>query len=130
MATIDDKHSQLLTSRNLAAVTVLRPDGSPHTTPTWIDYDGEDVLVNTAYGRAKTRYLERTPVASALVVDEDDPYLWVSVSGPAELTREGAVDHVNKLSRRYTGSDYDMDEQHAKERVIVRIRPEHVTVRG
>ena len=89
MAKIDDKHAELLRSTNLAATTVIRPDGSPHTTPTWIDYDGEHVLVNTAYGRAKPRYLEQTHVASVLVVDDRDPYLWVTVSGPAELTQDG-----------------------------------------
>jgi PPOX class probable F420-dependent enzyme len=130
MAKIDDKHAQLLRSKNLAATTVVRPDGSPHTTPTWIDYDGEHVLVNTAYGRAKPRYLEQTHVASVLVVDESDPYLWVTVSGPAELTQDGAAEHINELSRRYNGKDYDMDEQHARERVIVKIKPERVTASG
>src|SRR4029078_3293232 len=68
VAKIDDKHAQLLRSKNLAATTVVRPDGSPHTTPTWIDYDGEHVLVNTAYGRAKPRYLEPNHVASVPAV--------------------------------------------------------------
>ena len=27
----------------LAALTTLHPDGSPHTTPVWIDRDGDDV---------------------------------------------------------------------------------------
>ena len=123
MAKIDDKHAQLFKGTNLAAVTTVRPDGSPQTTPTWVDYDGEHVLINTAYGRAKPRYLEQNPVASVLVVDESDPYLWASVSGPAELTRDGAAEHINELSLRYNGKDYDMTPEHAKERVIVRITP-------
>ena len=31
----------------------MREDGSPHVTPVWIDYDGENVLVNSARGRTK-----------------------------------------------------------------------------
>src|SRR5437763_13559398 len=116
MAKIDDKHAELLRSKNLAATTVVRPDGSPHTTPTWVDYDGEHVLVNTAYGRAKPRYVEQNPIASVLVVDSANPYLWVSVSGPAELTRDGAAEHINDLSLRYNGRDYDMTPEQAKER--------------
>jgi PPOX class probable F420-dependent enzyme len=127
---IDEKHAGLLRSKNLAAVTVVRPDGSPHTTPTWVDYDGQHVLVNTAYGRAKARYLEQNPVASVLVVDEQNPYLWVSVSGRAELTQDGAREHINQLSHRYNGQDYDMDEEHARQRVIVKLRPERVTTSG
>ena len=37
----------------LAVVTTLLADGSPHSTVVWIDCDGEDVLFNTARGRAK-----------------------------------------------------------------------------
>ena len=64
---------------------------------------------------------------AALVVDGDDPYSWVSVSGPAELVDEGAVEHIHELSRRYNGTDYSLRE--GEQRVIVRITPEHVTLR-
>jgi|SRR3954449_8589471 PPOX class probable F420-dependent enzyme len=127
MATIDEKHARLLKATNLAAVTTLRRDGSPHVTPTWIDWDGEHVLFNTARGRAKVRHIEGNPRAAVLVVDEADPYSWVSVSGPAELVDEGAVEHINELSHRYNDRDYPLPE--GEQRVIVRITPERVTQR-
>ena len=127
MAGIDERHAGLLKSTNLAAVTTLRRDGSPHTTPTWVDWDGEHVLVNTARGRAKVRHVERNPEVGVLVIDRDDPYSWVSVSGPAELVDEGAVEHIHSLSHRYNGKDYPLPE--GEQRVIVRITPERVTQR-
>jgi PPOX class probable F420-dependent enzyme len=127
VAPIDEKHEALLKSTNLAAVTTLRRDASPHTTPTWVDWDGEHVLVNTARGRAKVRHIEANPRVGVLVVDRDDPYSWVSVSGPAELVDEGADEHIHELSRRYMGRDYSIGE--GEQRVIVRITPERVTQR-
>ena len=127
MTGIDEQHAQLLRGKNLAAVTTIRRDGSPHVTPTWVDWDGEHVLVNTARGRAKVRHLEQNPQAAALVVDPENPYSWVSVSGTAELVDEGAEEHIHELSRRYNGTDYTIGQ--GEERVIVRITPERVTQR-
>ena len=51
MATLNEKQAALFTDRNWGVIATIREDGSPHATPVWIDYDGENVLVNSAYGR-------------------------------------------------------------------------------
>jgi len=66
MAEIGEKQAQLLTGKNLAHFATLRADGSPHLTVTWIDWDGENVLVNTAVGRAKEGHLRRDPRAAGV----------------------------------------------------------------
>jgi PPOX class probable F420-dependent enzyme len=109
-------------------VTTLRPDGSPHSTVVWVDEDGGDVLFNTAEGRAKPRYLRADPRASILVVDPGDQYRWVSVSGTAELTTEGAREQIDKLARKYLGTD-EYPFYRGEQRVTVRIRPEKVDSR-
>ncbi|MEX0674585.1 MAG: PPOX class F420-dependent oxidoreductase, partial [Gaiellaceae bacterium] len=95
MAKLSEKQIELLRRPNLAIVGTIRPDGTPQLTPTWVDTDGEHVLVNTAEGRWKTRNLRRDPRISVTVVDRDDPYNWVSVTGTAELTHEGAEEHIH-----------------------------------
>ena len=127
-ATLNERQAELLRGENLAIVATVRPDGSPQLTPTWVDYDGEHVLINTAEGRAKPRNLRRNSHVSVCVVDCDDPYNWVSITGTAELTREGAEEHIHKLSHKYNGDDYPLkpDEQ----RVLVKITPERVNPRS
>jgi PPOX class probable F420-dependent enzyme len=110
---------------NYAVVAALRSDGSPHQTVTWVDWDGEHVVVNTSDERAKRQYLERDPRVSVLVLDRENPYRWLSISGRAELTTEGAAEHVNELAHKYRGRDYEFRE--GEERVIVRVKPKHVT---
>ncbi|HET9323732.1 MAG TPA: PPOX class F420-dependent oxidoreductase [Gaiellaceae bacterium] len=128
MPPLTPEQAKLFKEPFLATVATVRPDNSPHLTPVWIDWDGENVVFNTAEGRAKPRYIRRNPVAGVLVVDEGDPYRWVSVSGPAEIVEEGAEEHINELSHRYRGRDYDYVD--GEKRLIVRVKPERVTVRG
>ena len=58
---------------NVAVFAALRPDGTPHQTVVWIDYDGEHVLVNLNTFRTKLRYLEADPRVSVLVLDRTTP---------------------------------------------------------
>jgi PPOX class probable F420-dependent enzyme len=106
--TLNERQAELLWSDNLAIVATLRADGTAQLTPTWVDFDGEHVLINTAEGRAKPRNLRQNPHASVCVVDREDPYNWVSITGTAELTHEGAEEHIHMLSRKYTGDDYPL----------------------
>jgi PPOX class probable F420-dependent enzyme len=126
-ATLNERQADLLWGANIAVVATVRPDGSPQLTPTWVDYDGEHVLINTAEGRAKPRYLRQNPQVGVCVVDCDDAYNWVSISGRAELTHDGAVEHIHKLSRKYTGDDYPLKDD--EQRVLVKIAPERVSPR-
>jgi PPOX class probable F420-dependent enzyme len=128
MAKLTEGQADLFKGKNLATVATIRRDGSPHLTPVWIDWDGQDVLFNTAEGRAKPRHIRRNPVVGVEVIDGHDPYRWVSVTGPAEIVEEGAVEHIQELSRRYTGRDFNLRAD--QKRLIVRVKPERVTARG
>jgi PPOX class probable F420-dependent enzyme len=129
MARLTDEQGQFLKRKNLATVATIRPDGSAQLTPVWIDWDGENVVFNTAEGRFKPRYIRGNPHVSVQVLDRDDPYRWISVTGKAEITEEGAEEHINELSHRYNdGRDYNYVP--GEKRLIVRIKPERVTARG
>jgi hypothetical protein len=46
------------------------------------------------------------------------------VTGHADLVKEGAEEHIHKLSRKYNGSDYPLPE--GEQRLIVKVTPERV----
>ena len=50
------------------------------------------------------------------------------MTGPAEISDEGAEEHINELSHRYFGRDYHYVE--GEKRLIVRITPDRVFARG
>jgi PPOX class probable F420-dependent enzyme len=123
---LTEAEAQLLLEPNFGVVAVLRPDGSAHQTIVWVDWDGERALFNTAEGRAKTDYLRRDPRASLLVVDRDDPWRWISISGTAALTHDGAEESIHRLGKKYRGWDrYPLKP--GEQRVIVHVRADRVT---
>src|SRR5262249_20643126 len=115
-------------NRYAGVFTTVRSDGSLQATPVWVDVDGDDVLVNTRVGRAKERHLHGNPNVSLIVVDPNDMFHWVSVSGRATLDPEGAYEHINTLSHRYSGEDYSYIEN--EQRVIARIGVDKVDSAG
>ncbi len=131
MAALKDQEREFL-DRNpfVGTVTTLRPDGSPHSTIVWVDVEDGKVSFNTALGRAKPKHLEHDPRASILVVDPNDPFRYVAVSGHVEVTEEGADAQIDKLAKKYIGKDTYPWRNPAETRIKVLIEPEKVTTVG
>ena len=131
MAKLEEKPREFLDENPYVGVaTTLREDGSPHSTIVWVDVEGDKVSFNTALGRAKPKHLEHDPRASVLMVDPNNSYKWVAVSGPAEVTEEGADAQIDKLAKKYLGKDEYPWRNPEETRVKVLIEPEKVDASG
>ena len=128
--TLTEQQRAFLEEPFYGAATTLRVDGSPQTTVVWVDVDDDGVSFNTAAGRAKVRHLERDSRLSLIVIDSNDPYRWLSVSGRAELTTESAVEQIDKLAKKYLGKDEYPWRSADEQRVTVRIHPERIEAYG
>jgi PPOX class probable F420-dependent enzyme len=126
MAKLDDAAKALINRPIDGWVTLVRPDGSLHSTVVWVDVDGDEVLFNTAVGRVKERYLRADPRVSVSVLDPDDKYHYLSVSGTARFEEEGADAHIDRLAKKYLGADSYPFRQQGEQRITVRITPDHV----
>lgn len=129
MAQIPPEFHDLFEKRTFAHVATLWPDGSPHSTPVWVDYDAEAdrILVNTERGRRKEKNVRNDPRVAISMTDPDNPYRMLSVTGEVEeVTTEGAREHIDELARRYTGRE-EYGNPIQTERVILSIRPERVS---
>jgi PPOX class probable F420-dependent enzyme len=126
----DDQRRFLDENPFIGTATTLRQDGSPHNTIVWVDTENGVVSFNTAVGRAKERHLRTDPRAAMTVVDPGNPWRWVSVSGPAELTFEGADQQIDKLAKKYLGQDEYPWRRPTEQRIKVRIEPERVDSAG
>jgi PPOX class probable F420-dependent enzyme len=129
---IPESHRDIFERESYAHLATVMPDGTPQVTPVWVDHeDGEYVLVNTARGRRKEKNIRRDPKVGVSVLDPDDPYRYVSVRGTAELTEEGAVEHIDELAQRYMGvEEYPHHGAESGARVIVRISADEVVTSG
>jgi PPOX class probable F420-dependent enzyme len=127
MPEIPESFHDLFEKPTIAHVVTMLPDDRPHNTPVWVDYDAEDnrLLVNTERHRRKAKNVAEDPRVAASMVDPEDPYRYLSVTGEVEeMTTEGAREHIDELAHRYMGQDYPNPIQ--SERVILRIRPDDV----
>ncbi len=124
---IEGRAEDLLKAKNFANVATLRRDGSVQVAPVWVDVEDGLAVVNSAEGRAWPRNLERDPRVTLTVQNMENPYEYVEIRGRvAELTREGADEHINSLAKKYLGQDEYPYRQPGEQRIIIRVEPEHV----
>jgi PPOX class probable F420-dependent enzyme len=127
MKNIPQSHQDLLkdeTKANAYIATTMA-DGTPQVSPIWFNFDGENILVNTAEGRLKAKNMRQRPYAAITLVDPKDPYRYLLVRGPVvEVTQQGAEAHIHALSQKYRGKDWDIPA--GQLRLKCKIKPEHV----
>lgn len=126
MAALTDAQKAFLATPVYAWATVLRPDGSLHSTVVWIDVDGEDVVFNTAVGRAKEQYLRANPQLAISALDPADPWHFVSVSGTAEFSDEDGDARIDALAKKYLGVDSYPNRTAGEVRVTIRLTPQAI----
>ncbi len=131
---IPSSHRDLLDRPICGVLTTMGRDGEPQSSLVWVDSDGECALVNTTFERQKGRNLVANPRVSLLVVDPDDTSRFIQIRGDAELVTEGALAHVDALTRRYTchasfyGGVYPREQAERETRVICRIHAKRITL--
>ena len=112
-----------------AQLATVMPDGSPQVTTVWVDYDGTYVLVNTSQGRQKERNVRRDARVAIAIQDPDDAYRLMTIRGRVvEVTAEGGYAHIDKMARKYIGQEKYPWLAPGEVRVILKIKPEKVTV--
>jgi PPOX class probable F420-dependent enzyme len=131
---IPASHLDLLTRPVCGVLTTMLPSGQPQSSLVWVDHDGECARVNTTLQRQKGRNLISDPRLSLLVVDPDDTARFIQIRGDAELVTDGALAHLDELTRKYTrhpqyyGFIYPAGQQAREARVIVRIHARRITL--
>jgi len=130
-ANIPEKYRDLFEKKAFANLATVMPDGTPQVTPVWVDFDGNHVLVNSARGRQKDKNMERNPSVSLSIMDPDNPYRYLEVRGRvAEITEEGAEDHIDKMAKKYIGQDKYPWRRPGEVRVLYKIKPERTSQMG
>jgi PPOX class probable F420-dependent enzyme len=128
---IPNEYADLLgrEKRSFADLALVLSDGTPQVTPVWFDWDGELITVNTARGRVKDKVLRR-PAVALLIADPSNPYRYIQIKGTVVFESEqGAYEQICDLQMKYRG-DREYPKRPGEVRVIYKIKPEKVQVRG
>ncbi len=110
-------------------LTTLMPDGSPQTTETWVDTDGEHVIINTVQTHLKVKNIARDPRVAVAVCDATDPSRYYAIRGRVvKTTTEGGAEHIEALSQRYMGGPYPWYGGRDQVRVILTIAADKIHI--
>lgn len=129
---IPDSHLDLVVEPIHAVLTTMMPDGQPQSSLVWCDYDGTYIRVNTTRERQKGKNMQANPKVSLLVIDLNDAGRWIEVRGEAEITEDGALKHLDEITRLYTtkpcyyGHIFPKEQQQKETRIICWINPTKV----
>jgi PPOX class probable F420-dependent enzyme len=117
----------LLQAPSTGLIATTNPDGSPQLTEVWVDTDGKHVLVNTVQGFRKLRNVERDPRVAVSILDRSDPATYYSLAGTViSADTEGAAEHIERLSHKYTGGPYPNYSGRPQVRVLLTIRVDRI----
>src|SRR6476660_3264158 len=98
---------EFLSRANPAVSATLRPDGSPHTVPTWYDWEDGRILLNMDESRLRLRFLRRDPRAALTVLHEGSWYTHISLIGRvASIEDDPDLTDIDRLAVRYTGQPF------------------------
>ena len=124
---LTDKAAALIDGKNFGNLAFVTPSGEPHVSPVWVDRDGDIILINAAEFRVKVKSLKENQKVMLSITDQKNPYDRVLIRGHVvKMTKDGALDHNNRLSVKYLGTKDDPDRP-AGDRVMIKIQPDKIT---
>ena len=127
MKPLPDIVKKLIEGKTFANVATIMPDGSPQVTQTWVDHEGDLVLLNTFEGSQKSRNVRRNPKVALTVTDPCDPFnVAVVRGGVKEVTFNGAEAHVDRMAKKYFGADKYRRRRPGEKRVLIKIEATRV----
>ena len=130
-AAVSDELMALLRAPSTCYVTTLMPDGAPQLTQTWVDTDGEHILINSVVGYQKQRNVERDSRGAVAVSDPANPTRYITVRGRVTATTtDGAADHIEALAQKYLGGPYPWYGGRDQTRVTLTISIDKVHAMG
>lgn len=128
MVKLTDAVRKRLEAPSFWHLATLNTDGSPQVTPMWVDVEGDYVIVNTAIGRMKEENLRRDPRVSLSNIDTENPYDRMEIRGRVVEFVEGeeAWECMDRLAKKYVGTDVYEWRVPGEQRVIMRVEPTRV----
>lgn len=135
MISIPASHLDLLVEANHAVLSTIMPDGAPHSSVVWVDFDGEHMILSTTRERQKGRNIQKDPRVAILVTDPQNQSRWIALRGDVvEITGEDAEETLDNLVQRYTdkqhyyGDIFPVEQRDQESRVTMKIEPLAVEV--
>jgi PPOX class probable F420-dependent enzyme len=96
-----------LDAARFASLATLDADGQPRQSVVWYLLDGDELVVNSKVGRRWPANLVRDPRVAISIVDVEDGYRWLGLTGHVEVVDdpERALADIAAMARLYHADD-------------------------
>ncbi len=119
-ASIPEDLLPLLDRPLFASLGTIRPDNTVQVNPMWFEYDGEHLRFTHTTYRGKFRNLQSNPSMSLLVIDDEDPQVYLELRGQlVNVINDPAGDFYVRLGRRYGNPDQQPPPDKADRVILV-----------
>jgi len=119
---IPEHWHDLLEGNGFAHMATIGPDGEPHTSPVWYDWDGTHILISHTKQRQKYRNVVREPRVALSILDPENPYRYVEIRGiVSEIEEDPDKNLINALAKKYQGLDSYPYDGPGDDRVIFKV---------
>ncbi|GAB6939770.1 TIGR03618 family F420-dependent PPOX class oxidoreductase [Isoptericola variabilis] len=104
---------RLVAEPHVAHLATLLPDGSPHSVPLWVAWEGDRLAFLTGPRSQKARNVDRDPRVAVSVTHTERPWEMALLRGRVERVLLGDTGWavVDRIARAYTGADYPRGEE-------------------
>jgi len=128
---LPDTLLDLLRKPSPCFLSTIMSDGSPQVTETWVDTDGEHIIINTVVGYVKVRNVERDPRVAVAIQDPQNPFRYIQVRGEViAMSTEGGAESIERLSQKYTGRPYPWYGGRDQKRIVLTIKAKSISGQG
>ena len=125
--TLSPEVQEFLATRVYVHLATLMADGSPQVSPVWAETDGDLIVVNSAAGRVKDINIRRDARVALSATHPDNPFKALMIRGRVvKVAEEGAEEGIDRLARKYIGTDRYEWRRPGEVRVVYYIQPETV----
>jgi len=106
-APVPPEVDEFLRRPNHAVIASLRSDGSPHTVPTWYDWEDGRALVNMDESRLRLDFMQKDPRVALTALDHESWYRHVSLLGlVVAIEADVGLRDIDRLAVRYTDEPF------------------------
>jgi PPOX class probable F420-dependent enzyme len=124
MPDFPESHRYLLDAK-FATLATLEPDGQPQLSEIWFLHEGGEIRLSLNTARRKTQNLMARAQCTLMILDVDNPFLYVEVRGRARVEPDDDGSFAHKLHGKYD-VDVAAYDQPGDRRVVVTIEPTRI----